>query len=50
MTDESSALYKCYKCFSAGSVHDSTILTNSRIYARFENGEFPNAYLLGDAG
>jgi hypothetical protein len=31
-----------------GSAHDSTIFNNSRI--RFENGEFPNALLLGDSG
>ncbi len=34
----------------AGSVHDSTILANSRIFAKFETGEILNGYLLGDAG
>jgi hypothetical protein len=33
-----------------GSVHDSTIFKNSRIRARFENNEFRNYLLLGDAG
>lgn len=33
-----------------GSAHDSTIFNNSRIRTRFENGEFPNALLLGDSG
>ena len=33
-----------------GSVHDSTILSNSRLYAKFESGEISDGYLLGDAG
>lgn len=33
-----------------GSVHDSTIFSNSRLYGRFERGEISHAYLLGDAG
>lgn len=33
-----------------GSVHDSTIFNNSRLRARFENGEFERSFLLGDSG
>ncbi|XP_066583898.1 putative nuclease HARBI1 [Prorops nasuta] len=33
-----------------GSIHDATIFDNSQIKARFENGEFGNAILLGDSG
>ncbi|XP_066593221.1 putative nuclease HARBI1 [Prorops nasuta] len=33
-----------------GSTHNATIFDNSRIKARFENGEFGNALLLGDSG
>ena len=32
-----------------GSVHDSTIFSNSLIHARFENREI-DGYLLGDGG
>ena len=33
-----------------GSVHDSTIFTQSLISTRLQNGEFGMSYLLGDAG
>jgi len=33
-----------------GSVHDATIFSSSRLYARFETGEIQGGYLLGDAG
>jgi hypothetical protein len=33
-----------------GSVHDSTIFRNSRIRARFENNDFGDYLLVGDAG
>lgn len=37
-------------CRWPGSTHDSTIFNNSRIRARFENGEFGDSLLLGDGG
>lgn len=30
-----------------GSTHDSTIFMNSRICARFDQGEFGNSFLIG---
>ncbi|XP_050337848.1 putative nuclease HARBI1 [Bactrocera neohumeralis] len=33
-----------------GSTHDATILRNSRIYARLENGEFGDGLVLADKG
>jgi hypothetical protein len=33
-----------------GSAHDATIFANSRLRARFENGNFRNYILLGDSG
>lgn len=33
-----------------GSAHDSTIFSNSRLMAQFENNNFPNCILLGDSG
>lgn len=33
-----------------GSAHDSTIFNNSNLRVRFEHGEFPNCFLLGDSG
>lgn len=33
-----------------GSVHDSTIFSYSRLFARFESGQVADGYLLGDAG
>lgn len=33
-----------------GSVHDSTIFQNSACRAKFEAGEIPHGYLLGDGG
>lgn len=33
-----------------GSSHDSTILRNSKIYSRFESGEFGDSIVLGDSG
>ncbi|XP_046398096.1 putative nuclease HARBI1 [Ischnura elegans] len=33
-----------------GSVHDSTIFNNSFLRAKFESGEIPDGYLLGDGG
>jgi hypothetical protein len=40
------------KLFSCKYVaaHDSTIFTNSRLYARFEMGQIRDGYLLGDGG
>jgi len=32
-----------------GSSHDSTIFSNSRLCARFETGQIPSSFLLGDA-
>ncbi|XP_036327413.1 putative nuclease HARBI1 [Rhagoletis pomonella] len=33
-----------------GSAHDSNILRNSRIYSRFENGEFGDSLIVADSG
>ena len=33
-----------------GSAHDSNILSNSRIYTRFENGEFGDSVIVADSG
>lgn len=33
-----------------GSCHDSTIFANSRLKAQFENGDYGDAFLLGDSG
>ncbi|KAJ8917027.1 hypothetical protein NQ315_012945, partial [Exocentrus adspersus] len=33
-----------------GSAHDSTMFINSHLRFRFENGEFPNSFLIGDSG
>ena len=33
-----------------GSTHDSFMLQNSHVMERFENGQIPNTWLLGDAG
>ncbi|XP_039277433.1 putative nuclease HARBI1 [Nilaparvata lugens] len=33
-----------------GSCHDSTILTNSRLWAQLQTGEIKRGYLLGDRG
>jgi len=33
-----------------GSAHDSRIFQHSKIYSRFQNGEFGDSILLGDSG
>lgn len=33
-----------------GSVHDSTIFNDSPLRIEFENGDYPDCYLLGDSG
>lgn len=33
-----------------GSAHDSNILSNSRIYTRFDNGEFGDSVIVADSG
>ena len=33
-----------------GSTHDSFVLQRSRIYDRFESGEFGDSLILGDSG
>ena len=37
-------------CRWPGSTHDATILRNSRIFNRFEAGEFRNCIVVGDSG
>lgn len=37
-------------CRWLGSSHDSTIFNNSRLRAKFENGEFADYVLVGDSG
>ena len=33
-----------------GSTHDSFILLNSAVYTKFETGQYPDGWLLGDSG
>ena len=32
-----------------GSTHDSFILLNSAVYTKFETGQYPDGWLLGDS-